>query len=168
MLEIMNTYRCTYSVSKVMLASCLLAAACLLSANANVAVAEEGCHTRMSVDHAKSKPKNKVRVSVSPQFPHGGDILRSKVENLGTSSILFGSTSFSIDRFEDGEWRLDPVTPDGFAGVAITMPGGLVRECKSLRLPPDFPPGHYRFRKAIKFSWRGKTYQVGADFHVVP
>jgi hypothetical protein len=110
--------------------------------------------------------RGEFRASVSPRHLHGGDVLTSRVESSGTLPILFGNF-FAIDRFEGGEWQLDPMTPRGFAGVAYAMYPGLANECMKVRLPLDVAPGHYRFRRGVGVSGR-RSHQLASDFHVVP
>jgi hypothetical protein len=104
--------------------------------------------------------------SVSPQMAHGGDILISRTEDPGTTGLEFGN-DFAIDHFIDGEWKLDPITPKGFAGISIFIFGGVTLECRIMRLPIDMAPGHYRFRKKVEVFFH-KPRTIAADFFVLP
>jgi hypothetical protein len=112
------------------------------------------------------KHRTEYHQSVSPRMAHGGDILISRTENPGTTGLGFGN-GFAIDRFTDGEWNLDPITPTGFAGVYIDLFGGATFECRIMRLPIDMAPGHYRFRKKVEVFFH-KPHTIAADFFVLP
>jgi hypothetical protein len=103
--------------------------------------------------------------SVSPRHLHGGDVLTSRVETSGTLPILFGNF-FAIDRFEGGEWQLDPMTPTDFTGELYLMYPGLLTECRLLRLPVDASPGHYRLRRGLG-AFGKRDQLMMADFHVL-
>lgn len=114
------------------------------------------------------KPRTKVRESVSPTVAHGGDVLVTSTENFGTTSIGLGN-GWAIERYEDGEWVVDPVTPKGFAGIGIFIFGGVAYECHHPRLPTDMSPGQYRFHKVIElFRVGGPERDLYAEFVVEP
>jgi hypothetical protein len=93
---------------------------------------------------------------------HGGEILTARTEDPGTAGLSFGM-DFAIDRFEEGEWKLDPLTPKGFPGIGYSIFGGVTYECSWLRLPVDMAPGHYRYRREVEVFPR-RIHNVAADF----
>lgn len=114
------------------------------------------------------KPRTKVRESVSPTVAHGGDVLVTSTENFGTTSIGLGN-DWAIERYENGEWVIDPVTPKGFADIGIFLFGGVAYECHHPKLPTDMSPGQYRFHKVIElFRVGGPERDLYAEFVVVP
>ncbi len=114
------------------------------------------------------KRRSGLRESVFPRMAHGGDVLVTRTENIGTTPIGLGN-DYVVERFEEGKWTLDPVTPKGFAGISIVLFGGVTYECHSLSLPRDMAPGHYRYRKEIEGSPAGRAKRdISADFFVVP
>lgn len=110
----------------------------------------------------------KRRVDVHLELPqrdlHPGDILESRLENAGTTFLSFGEES-AIDRFVDGAWQQDPLTPGGFIQVGFIMGGGLVDICRNVKLPSDMATGHYRFSKRVQVVG-GTRRELVADFHV--
>jgi hypothetical protein len=111
------------------------------------------------------KHRTEYRETVSPVKIHGGEVLTTRTENPGTTGLSFGN-DYAIDRFQEGMWRLDPLTPKGFPGIGITIFGGVSYDCK-LGIPVGTPPGHYRFRKKVE-AIRGRPRTIAADFFVVP
>lgn len=109
--------------------------------------------------------RTEFRESVSPRFIHGGEVLVTKTENRGTTGLSFGM-SLAVDRFQEGGWQRDPITPKGFPGVNFFIFGGVSYECYWLRLPNDMTAGHYRVRKDVEVSG-GREHTIGADFFVV-
>lgn len=111
------------------------------------------------------KPRTKVRQSISPTVAHPGDLLITSTEDFGTTGISFGN-DWAIERYESGEWILDSLTPRGFAGIGITMPGGVAHECRLFRLPMDTSPGQYRLHKVIELPPGGPKRDLYAEFVV--
>jgi hypothetical protein len=111
------------------------------------------------------KHRTRYRQSVSPQVIREGERLITRTENLGTTPLYMG-VGFTIDRFDEGMWKLDPATPQGFPDVRIGLFGGVTYECQSLRLPASMAPGHYRFRKEVEVM-SGQRRTIAADFFVL-
>lgn len=90
--------------------------------------------------------QGRARLSVQRTRLEPGEWLTSIVENLGTRNVMFGR-DLAVDRFRGGSWQLDPLSPEGFVAVGLTIGGGRGYMCRELRLPPDAADGHYRIRK---------------------
>lgn len=127
-------------------------------------------HGRQLGQYAEYFRGLKRRIDVQLELPqrdlHPGDILESRLENAGTTFLGFGE-EFAIDRFVDGAWQQDPLTPDGFIQVGFIMGGGLKNICRNVKLPPDMATGHYRLRKRVQVLG-GSRRELVADFHVSP
>lgn len=94
---------------------------------------------------------------------HVGERLVWRVENRGTTFASFGLT-YSIERYQDGAWTVDPVSPDGFTLPALSIGPGLTEECPAVKLDN---PGHYRFRKPVSIAGE-RSRELAVDFHVLP
>ncbi|MGB7587557.1 MAG: immunoglobulin-like domain-containing protein [Solirubrobacterales bacterium] len=112
------------------------------------------------------KRRTDVDLSLARQQLRVGDDLVSELENPGTTSLFFG-LGWSVDRFEAGEWKRDPVTPSGFPEVGFVMVGGEAEECRSLEIPSNMAPGHYRFRKKVAVVGGAARY-LSTEFDVLP
>jgi hypothetical protein len=127
-------------------------------------------HGRQLGQYAEYFRGLKRRVDVHLELPqrdlHPGDFLESRLENAGTTFLSYGE-EFAIDRFVDGAWQQDPLTPNGFILVGFLMGGGLADICRNLKLPSDMATGHYRLRKPVRVLG-GSRRELVADFHVSP
>jgi len=112
----------------------------------------------------------KARLGLDDNEFHPGEQVLSRVENLGTTTVLFGA-EFSIQRHKGGRWA-GIRHPEGGLWLAWLrgMDSGLAGSCSSLRLPRDFPAGDYRIVKEVgPPPWpNGKrSYYLTAPFEVV-
>lgn len=111
----------------------------------------------------------KARLGLNRQVFNPGQQVLSRVENLGTETVWFGE-EFSIQKEENGQWTH---VKDPTRGIRLSWLGaagaGMAGRCNALRLPRDFPAGHYRIVKEVDSSPRpsgNRSYRLSAAFEV--
>jgi len=105
-----------------------------------------------------------VAISLAHQRLRPGDVVESIVENRGTTLLELGE-EFAIDQYADGAWHQDELTPPGFISIGYVILGGSGYACRTIRLPADVEPGHYRLTKSVDVAGGSKRL-LSADFYV--
>lgn len=112
----------------------------------------------------------KARLGIDRDRAGSGARVVTRVENLGTETILFGSP-FSVQRLEAGDWAGVPeATPEAWTLELRVAGPGAAAACQQVPLPRDLAPGRYRIVKEVGPNpWpRGKrSYFLTAPFKVV-
>lgn len=73
---------------------------------------------------------------------------------------------YKVERYDEGVWSTDPITPVGFPRVGFVMGGGSASQCQSLEIPASMLPGQYRLRKRADAGGRNNR-ELTAGFRVV-
>lgn len=114
-------------------------------------------------------PSWRARLALSRTVAHPGQMVLSRVENLGSEQVNFGE-AFSVQRLEHGSWtKATGLGPEGWLmWLGILGPGG-IGQCSALRLPKDVAPGRYRIVKEVgRGAWpKGKGTILRAPFEVI-
>lgn len=121
------------------------------------------------------RPFRRARLGLNASIYAAGSTVFGRVENLGTSSVFYG-TPFEIERFDGVGWSEAPESPDGLWLLPLfgTGPGEAGRECSGFRIPVGMPPGHYRMSKEIEYATgtllldRGHRSTLTAEFEINP
>lgn len=97
-----------------------------------------------------------VRLGINGHRFHVGQTVATRVENLGTSTITYG-TMYQLARKVAGDWRGITKVNDGpwplYQGLAYA---GRAGSCSGLKISADFPLGSYRVVKEIGVQPFGK------------
>jgi hypothetical protein len=112
----------------------------------------------------------RARLGLNRQTFKLGERVLSRVENLGTETVLYGEV-FAIQRKKATGWtHVRDRSRDGWFAWLGTARAGMAGRCSALRLPDDFPPGRYRIVKEVgPHPWpEGKrSYHLTAPFQVI-
>lgn len=116
-----------------------------------------------------------VRPSWHPKLRLVRDVLRPgerlliRIENHGSETVSYVE-SFSVQRFEEGQWMPVPGLAEGRwrMWLGLLSPGKTGR-CNSLSLPADTTPGLYRIvkRAGTKVWPEGRRARLAAPFEVI-
>lgn len=98
-------------------------------------------------------------------FQPGQDAF-ARVENRGTEPVEFG-VEYGVQRFEHGHWGRDLIAGRAWPLVGIGMFGGFAGWCSRYQIPPDAPPGRYRFVKGLGSADRKQGGVRAAVFRVL-
>lgn len=91
--------------------------------------------------------KLRVGLGLNRKAVHSGETLTFRVENFGTEKISYGE-EFVVERFNEGAWQVDPMTPAAWHRVRYMVGSGLAGKCQHLILPAD-SAGQYRIVKRL-------------------
>jgi hypothetical protein len=93
------------------------------------------------------RPWTKARLGISGRHFNAGDVVRTRIENIGTTVVNSGAF-YAVQRRTAGAWRNVPgVTPEVWPLYASIIGPGGTGECGGFRIPADLPPGRYRVLK---------------------
>lgn len=117
------------------------------------------------------EPRLRVSLGINGKRFRVGDIVQTRVNNIGTQAVLYGA-SFFVQRLEGAEWvsasGLDLGRWPMYLGVA--GPGARGR-CSGFQIPEDLPQGRYRVVKRVGVGphWprKGQSLHLNASFDVV-
>lgn len=90
--------------------------------------------------------RTKARIAVSIARP--GSRLYWRVENIGTTGLLYGLFSIA-ERREGSAWVRTDLLPSSAPSIGIILPGGYAGDCESVQLPEVLEPGSYRIHKDV-------------------
>ncbi len=115
------------------------------------------------------RPFWKVKLGLNGHRFRPGQLVLSRIENLGTEQVMYGE-EFRVQRFEEGSWESVSNGRQGWQLWLGMLGPGASGSCTSFRIPRDFEPGLYRILKEVgPEPWpRGKrSYYLTAPFEVV-
>jgi hypothetical protein len=101
-----------------------------------------------------------------------GETVSARLENYGTEALSYG-LHYSIEAFDGSAWARSPISPSGpVVAIGLATGPGEAASCWDFRIPPDAPPGLYRF------VWSGESYRnrftgfrpltLTAEFQIAP
>lgn len=113
------------------------------------------------------RPDVAVRLAISKQTFSLGDIVYFRVQNIGATNVGLIGEAFVIQRYDEGTWTKDALTPDGFRRVRWGyLPPGKAGPCQQFALPVGTPAGRYRIRKEVLVGRNGHSKQLTVEFSV--
>jgi hypothetical protein len=107
-----------------------------------------------------------VRVGFKRRTVSPGASTKFRLENLGTHMIRYGA-HYSLDRFEDGDWRRISQGKKFVPSVDF-VEAGRAGGCQVVHIPRSAEPGLYRIRKRLRTAGTMDlaTYITYGTFHV--
>jgi Bacterial Ig-like domain len=107
-----------------------------------------------------------TRLALSSTMYKPGEVLRWKLQNLGTTLITFGY-EFSLDAWNGAAWAPSEVELPVWPQIGLGLGPGQSEKCEHFALPMDMRPGKYRVIKRFGTSLGGPFSRVvGAAFEV--
>ncbi|MGV1049464.1 MAG: immunoglobulin-like domain-containing protein [Solirubrobacterales bacterium] len=93
------------------------------------------------------RPWAKARLAINGRRFTAGQVVRTRIENVGTEQVNSGAP-FEVQRRIDGAWReVHGLTPEVWPLYASIIGPGSAGECGGFGIPPDLPAGRYRVVK---------------------
>jgi hypothetical protein len=105
----------------------------------------------------------KARIVSNPKAITPGGVLSVRIENPGTTSILYG-VALRVEQWTLAGWREPPGPEIFWPPTATTIEAGGTGRCERLRLNDDLETGRYRVSKEVDAG--KKTLTVYAPFTV--
>ena len=93
-------------------------------------------------------PEVSVRVGLSARTIGHGDEVMGRIENIGTTPIEFGAP-YSVEYLSEQGWIRVAPQRSTWPRYTAVMYAGSSGACMHFRVPPEFPAGQYRFKKAV-------------------
>jgi hypothetical protein len=118
------------------------------------------------------EPKLDARLTLNGTTFKPGERVTARLNNYGTTTLSFGLDR-SIDFFDGASWVSAPNSAQGpVLAIGLGLGPGGSAECWGFTIPPEEPPGEYRFRVGAgsvnrTLGYRGKPLDLSAVFHVV-
>jgi|GEM_PF-4486110 len=110
-----------------------------------------------------SRRRTSVVLALSAGVLHPGERAFWRVENRGTTPVIFG-VEFGVERWTPSGWVDAGFAPGQFPAVGLYVGAGRAGDCERLRLPADLAAGFYRLVKPVTVG--GREQQVVARFRV--
>jgi hypothetical protein len=88
----------------------------------------------------------RLKLKKHSYFP--GETVLVRLDNLGSVALSY-EYAYSLERYVDGQWTDDPLTPKYTPAVLKGVGAGRATRCDSIHLPEIFPAGRYRVSKDI-------------------
>jgi hypothetical protein len=107
-----------------------------------------------------------VRLGLSAGSYHLGDVVRFRLENVGSAEIFFGY-EFALEMWNGSAWSMSPGAPDSFEQIGLAIGGGRAERCQRIQLPANLPPGRYRISKPYSAGLKAPSHEVRALFGVI-
>jgi hypothetical protein len=100
-------------------------------------------------------PRLRVKLGINGRKFQAGDLVQTRVDNLGTEPVSYGA-SFSVQRREKSSWARATELHLGpwLAYLGIAGPGARGR-CSGFKVPADLPIGRYRVVKGVGLEQSG-------------
>ncbi|MDX6603252.1 MAG: Bacterial Ig-like domain [Solirubrobacterales bacterium] len=119
------------------------------------------------------KPKLDARLALNGAAFRPGERVTARLDNYGTTTLSFG-LSRSVEYFGGTAWIEAPNSAQGpTAAIGLGLGPGASAQCWNFTIPPDEPPGQYRFVVRADSSsdsrqGEAKSLTLGSEFQIVP
>ncbi|HEY6550582.1 MAG TPA: immunoglobulin-like domain-containing protein [Solirubrobacterales bacterium] len=119
------------------------------------------------------KPKLDARLALNGTTFKPGEHVTARLDNYGTTTLSFGLDR-SIEYFDGTSWITAPNSAQGAVlAIGLGLGPGASAECWGFTIPPNEPPGQYRFVVRADSSrglrqGGGEDLTLRSEFQVVP